>query len=133
MNANVSMLPNHNDFCKLISFSCFLIYIQRFCWILLLLITVSLLLWYSHITKNGEAVLGLRGYVRISPRFRSSSQVGFLIYCYFCLWIFYFCVSSGNQSPPIFKVIMPIKITTTLLLQICGVYGWKVLSAPKSR
>ncbi|KAG7320889.1 hypothetical protein KOW79_015304 [Hemibagrus wyckioides] len=64
----------------------------RCCWILLLLITVSLLLWYNHITQKGEAVLGLRAYVRISPRFRSSSQQYLALHCARCA-----VVSSSGQ------------------------------------
>lgn len=46
----------------------------KFGWLLLLLITLSLLLWYNHVSKTGEVDLGLRGYVRISSGIRSSSR-----------------------------------------------------------
>ncbi|XP_027035425.1 alpha-N-acetyl-neuraminyl-2,3-beta-galactosyl-1,3-N-acetyl-galactosaminide alpha-2,6-sialyltransferase isoform X1 [Tachysurus fulvidraco] len=64
---------------------------QRFCWLLLLLITVSLLLWYNHVTKTIEVVLGLRGYVRILP-LRLRSQQYLALHCASCA-----VVSSSGQ------------------------------------
>ncbi|KAF5893839.1 NeuAc-alpha-2,3-Gal-beta-1,3-GalNAc-alpha-2,6-sialyltransferase like, partial [Clarias magur] len=62
----------------------------RFWWLLLLIITFSLLLWYSHMTKR-EVDLGLRSYVRISAGSRSSSHY-LVLHCASCA-----VVSSSGQ------------------------------------
>lgn len=61
---------------------------QEFCWLCLLVITLSLVLWYSHVTRTGDAglaSLGLRGYERILPSIISGLHVS---------WGFFFIVIS---------------------------------------
>ncbi|XP_051534181.1 alpha-N-acetyl-neuraminyl-2,3-beta-galactosyl-1,3-N-acetyl-galactosaminide alpha-2,6-sialyltransferase isoform X2 [Myxocyprinus asiaticus] len=46
----------------------------RFHWVCLLLLSLCLLLWYSHVTRSWVSMkVGLRGYVRVLPNSRSSS------------------------------------------------------------
>ncbi|KAF7696814.1 hypothetical protein HF521_005232 [Silurus meridionalis] len=46
----------------------------KYSFFLLVILVLSLLLWYNHVTKPREVDLGLRGYVRISPQTWSSSR-----------------------------------------------------------